>query len=83
MTITWTSSGTDNHERYRDPALLRANDDFIASAFVTSCRVPQAESVRWATSTSARHGLLGPPTMWDLLRTTDDVAFYRLDQDWA
>jgi hypothetical protein len=75
---TWTSSGTDNSEPYWDPALLRANDGFIADPSAATCRVLRDHGVRWVYVDEREAWSPRIAEHADLVRAEDDAALYRL-----
>jgi hypothetical protein len=75
---TWTSSGTDNFEPYWDPALLRANDDFIADPTAADCQILWAEGVRWLYVDKREAWSPRLTDYAELIRGGTDGAVYRL-----
>ncbi|GAB3347832.1 hypothetical protein [Modestobacter lapidis] len=80
---TWTSSGNDNLEPYWDPALLRANDGFIADPGPATCRVLRDAGVRWIF---VDHREPWSPRIADFAEpvgAVEDASLYRLDEECA
>lgn len=80
---TWTSAGNDNLAPYWNPALLRANDGFIAAPSAANCDVLSKAGVRWiyVDKREASSPLIA--NYADAIDATKDAALYRLHSSCA
>jgi hypothetical protein len=80
---TWATAGNDNFAPYWKPALLRANDGFIAAPSAADCRVLRKAGVRWiyVDKRQAWSPLIAKYA--DTIGTTKDAALYRLHSSCA
>jgi hypothetical protein len=78
---TWSSSGTDNHEPYWDPALLRANDGFIADPSPSTCRVLADAGVEWIYVDHREPWSPRIAEYADPVASVGDASLYRLPGD--
>jgi hypothetical protein len=80
---TWSSAGNDNLEPYWHPALLRANDGFIAAPSVATCRVLSKAGVRWIYVDMRERWSPHLADYADTIAATADAALYRLHRSCA
>ena len=78
---TWTSSGTDNLEPYWDPALLQANDGFIADPSQSTCRVLEHAGVDWIYVDHREPWSPRITEYADPVADAGDASLYRLTRD--
>lgn len=78
---TWTTAGNDRLAPYWNPALLRANDGFIAAPSTPGCRVLRNAGVRWIYVDKREAWSPQLANYADTIDTTTDAALYRLHPD--
>lgn len=77
----WASSGTDVFAPYWDPALLGANDGFIADPSPSTCRTLVEEGVRWIYVDKREPWSARLSTYAEPVAGAEDAALYRLHAD--